>query len=150
MAKTIVFVKLNVRAFRAIGEALDLNAMDLLVLYTLCLFVDEAGDCFPSHLAIARAARVSVRTVARSIKRLAERKLIEVFHERKGALYNIHPGLAGFGRRAMGEFDPGKEREEWLQKCERVQKVKESSKGGIPLPDWVIVDRGFGPPTRGR
>jgi len=64
-------------ASKAIFEMETLSEHDIIVYLYLCRCIEEPGQGFPSRSAIARACKISVRTVDRALKNLEAAKLVK-------------------------------------------------------------------------
>jgi hypothetical protein len=65
------FLKLHLSFFRS-GLAAKLKPLNTGVFLTICSYMNEQGECYPSVEQIAERSGVSKRTVIRSIKNLLE------------------------------------------------------------------------------
>ncbi|WP_376708035.1 helix-turn-helix domain-containing protein [Peribacillus frigoritolerans] len=113
MKNNEVFIQTYVSLFRS-GLAAKLKPTNLAVLESICSYMNERGECWPTHEQIAKDTGLSTRSVQTAVKFLCEFRIdhkpilsrrMEKHGKFKNTVYKVYPTsqIAIFG----GEIEPG-------------------------------------------
>lgn len=94
-----VYLRLYLSAFKS-GLVADLKPTNFTVLLTICSFMDENGECYPTQRQIAERSGISKTTVNKAINELLEYRLngkpiilreMVVMGTQKNSVYTVNP-----------------------------------------------------------